>query len=117
MYGDIFCLDSRYTGHTGAVNDACFSPNGNLMASAAQDGSLALWIPTVTGESTFWKGHQAGARSIVFTPDGNQLVSSADDKTIKIWAVQKSRLIHVSYDIIALLMFSIIVQHALFAHI
>lgn len=73
------------------MNDACFSPAGNLMASAAQDGSLALWIPTVTGESTFWKGHQAGARSITFTPDANHLVSASDDKTIKLWTVHKSR--------------------------
>ncbi len=61
------------------------------MASCSQDGSLAVWIPSITGESTFWKGHQAAARSVAFTPDGRQILSASDDKTIKLWTVNKSK--------------------------
>jgi WD40 repeat protein len=47
----------RFTGHGAGVTDVCFSPAGNLMASSCMDGHLAVWIPSITGESTFWKGH------------------------------------------------------------
>jgi centriolar protein POC1 len=81
----------RFTGHSSSVNDVCFAPAGNLMASCSLDGSLAVWIPNITGESTFWKGHQAAARSVAFTPDGRQILSASDDKTIKLWNVHKSK--------------------------
>ena len=81
----------RFSGHSAGVNDVCFSPVGNLMASCCQDGSLAIWIPSITGESTFWKGHTGAVRSVVFTPDGKQVVSASDDKTIKLWTVSKSK--------------------------
>lgn len=81
----------RFTGHTSSVSDVCFAPAGNLMASCSIDGSLAVWIPNITGESTFWKGHQAAARSVAFTPDGRQILSASDDKTIKLWNVHKSK--------------------------
>ena len=88
-----FCFQNRFTGHTSGVNDVSFAPTGNLMASCSHDGSLAVWIPSITGESTFWKGHQAAARSIAFTPDGRQILSASDDKTIKLWTVNKSKYI------------------------
>ena len=87
----IYIYDCRFAGHATGVNDVSFSPAGNLMASCSQDGSLAIWIPSITGESTFWKGHTAAVRSIAFTPDGKQLISASDDKTIKLWTVNKSR--------------------------
>ena len=69
----------------------CFSPAGNLMASSCLDGPVAVWIPSITGESTFWRGHTAAARSITFTADGKHLLSASDDKTIKMWTVAKSK--------------------------
>lgn len=82
---------NRFTGHMAEVTDVCFSPSGSLMASSCQDGSLAVWIPSITGESTFWKAHTASSRSVAFTPDGNQIISASDDKTIKLWNVKKTK--------------------------
>lgn len=72
------------------------------MASCSQDGSLAIWIPSITGESTFWKGHTAAVRSVAFTPDGKQVVSASDDKTIKLWTVNRSKYHFLTYNLIYL---------------
>lgn len=61
------------------------------MASTCLDGTVAIWIPSITGESTFWKGHMGAARSVAFTPDGKNILSASDDKTIKLWTVTKSK--------------------------
>ena len=82
---------TRFTGHTAEVNDVTFSPSGALMASCSKDGSVAVWIPSITGESTFWKGHTAAVRSVAFVPDGSQILSASDDKTIKLWNVKKTK--------------------------
>ena len=40
----------RFVGHTDAVNDVCFAPKVQLMASGSKDRTVRLWIPTVRGE-------------------------------------------------------------------
>ena len=37
----------RFLGHKGPVYSVCYSPSGNLLASASRDQSVRLWIPSV----------------------------------------------------------------------
>ena len=43
--------DVACRGHTGAVNDMCFSPHGRHLATASDDGSLKVWDLQGEGDS------------------------------------------------------------------
>jgi WD40 repeat protein len=61
-----------------------FSPDGQTLASASDNGVVKLWnlngkqIATLTG-------HRNGVNSISFSPDGNRIVTAGNDKTVKLW--------------------------------
>ena len=93
----------------GAVNDVCYSPNGDLIASASNDSTVRLWEPTVyvirvhcsalrsflfsrdsllllrsRGKSSVLKAHAGAVRSVCFSSDSKYLLTAGDDKAAKV---------------------------------
>ena len=83
-----------FTIHTGCkdpVATACFSPDGKLIASAADSGKLQLWDAhngTRVGTFNEHRGREAQA---VFSPDGDYLLSYASDGTVVIRPLERYR--------------------------
>lgn len=64
---------------------ASFSPDGNQIASRANDASLKVY-DTQTGQSiSTLKAHTAWFGRPAFRPDGQRIVGGIDDKTAKVW--------------------------------
>jgi WD40 repeat protein len=77
-------LIKSFEDHSAGVRSVCFNPDGNILASSSEDGTIKLWQIDGTLVHTF-EGHTGGVRSICFSPDGTMLASASDDKTIKLW--------------------------------
>ncbi len=72
------------TGHSGPVTALAFSPAGDALASASDDGTVRLWNPA-TGRMRLRLDGGSALRTLAFSPDGGALAAGGDDHTIRIW--------------------------------
>ncbi|KIY37293.1 chromatin assembly factor 1 subunit B [Cryptococcus gattii E566] len=89
--------------HTAPVNVVRFSPNGQILASAGDDGNVILWVPSDRPSVTFgetsedlpdkehWrlqKMLQVTTKHVYdlsWSPDGDYLIAGSTDNTATIW--------------------------------
>ncbi len=69
-------------GHKVACTALAFMPG--VLASASEDGKIALWNVKEGTEIRNWNAHPGGALWVDFTPDG-RIVSCGRDKVAKVW--------------------------------
>lgn len=64
-----------------------FSPHGFPLASALDDGTIALWDPASAPVLRRLRGHAGPVRALAFSRDGARLLSSSEDRTVRLWDV------------------------------
>src|SRR5438874_2669241 len=62
-------------GHTRSIKSVAWSPDGELLASGADDKTLWLWNPT-TG--ALLHGHTSSINSVAWSPTGEMLASGSN---------------------------------------
>jgi len=69
------------------------SPDGNHLATGADDKTVRLWTIKPLAEVAVIGHHDARVKSVAFSPNGREVASAGDDKTIRLWDVSRRKLI------------------------
>jgi WD40 repeat protein/tetratricopeptide (TPR) repeat protein len=70
--------------HEVYIYDVCFSPNGQQLVTAGDDGTVRIW--SLLGQQLAgWKGHQDKIYNVCFSPNGQLLATAGQDGTAKLW--------------------------------
>jgi WD40 repeat protein len=87
-----FCYQSNF----GVVWSVAFSPNGQLLAYAGENGFIRLWKQENNQwreQALFFTQNQQDVTSIAFSPDNQQLASAGKDGIIRIWNLSNDNLV------------------------
>jgi WD40 repeat protein len=79
-----------FSGHQGKIWQAAFSPDGRLIATASDDGTLRVWNTKADNEFVTLQGHESPVQCVAFSNDGSTLVSGGAN-TARLWDVSTGR--------------------------
>jgi WD40 repeat protein len=73
------------------VNRLAWSPDGQRLAAAAEDGAARVWnLAQPEAEPLLLEGHEAALSSLAWSPDGRHLATGSDDYDARLWDMTRS---------------------------
>lgn len=75
------------TAHTRRVTSAVFSPDGNHVLSASDDGTARIWPADGRGVARVLQGDGGPIVSASFSHDGGRVLTAAAHGSVKIWSI------------------------------
>ena len=85
-------LVDTYSGHTGNVDTAVWSPNGKFIASGGAaygdgGGMVRVWSPSTHTTIFTYQAHDSYVQSITWSPDSTRIAAACRDHVVRIWKV------------------------------
>src|SRR5262249_35154375 len=81
--------------HVGQVRGVAFSPDGRLLASSGNDGTIRICDIVTDRELNPLRGHEGTVYGVAYSPDGRTLASAGADHTLRIWDATTGHVLHI----------------------
>jgi WD40 repeat protein len=93
----------KLVGHRSVVTSVAFSPDGRLVVSAANDGSIKVWNLIAGREVRELAQGQPGGQDVykkevnivIFSPSGESILTGGNDGNLNIWNSESGKLVRV----------------------
>jgi WD40 repeat protein len=82
------------SGKVGPVFAAAVSPDGRMLATGGQDGTVRLWETASAKQRRTMYGDTSPIRSAAFSADGAVLATGSANGSIRLWDVARKRRLH-----------------------
>jgi WD40 repeat protein/serine/threonine protein kinase len=90
--GKTFVWDARtgeriltLRGHTDAILDLAWSPDGRRIAAAGANGEAVVWDVRTGSELLTLTGHTTWVSGVAFAPNGRLVATASPDGTVRLW--------------------------------
>jgi WD40 repeat protein/DNA-binding SARP family transcriptional activator/energy-coupling factor transporter ATP-binding protein EcfA2 len=83
-------LLAELVGHHGTITAAAFSADTELVATASNDGSAAVWAVPSGVRQQVLEGHAGSVLGVAFAEDGALLHTSSADRSLMTWDLDRS---------------------------
>ena len=84
---------AEFIGHSNSVHAAVISPDGQLCATACEDGAVRLWDRS--GDRLLRvMPHGEAVAGLAFHPSGNWLATACADGWLRVWEAASGKLLH-----------------------
>jgi WD40 repeat protein len=88
---DLYTIDEGFSMALMVERACALSPDNQLLAIAASNGTVKLYEASNGRELLTFKGHSKNVTYVAFSPDGKKIASGSEDKTVKLWEVASGR--------------------------
>lgn len=87
--------ETLYTlrGHTRAVQNLRFSPDGKYLATASHDNTCKIWEVQSGRLVQTLMGHKAPLNEVSFSPDGTKIATASQDGTARVYTFPEGRFV------------------------
>jgi WD40 repeat protein len=82
-----------FTGHSGYIWSAAFSPDGKTLVSGSDDRTIKWWDAASAELIKTLEGHEGYVYSVSFHPDGRSIISGSADHTLRWWDLETGSVI------------------------